>query len=236
MDSTNTVPNKVLVNSKLPASSFRIGQISGGPPRGAWTTTNWLPIIVKSSVSLGALPEAKGFVSWIPPHAISNAILDVAFAEEEPPIAVNLVHPRSIAWRTLIQPVGDALVERKVTSYSVPLVVPGVARKARIECQELERRDHEAHHTCISIAGQNVFPSNLQLQPGIKLLNFMRSMARSDIAIRASGEMGSEAGGVTSFATAVAEHVSPTMKELKSLSSADATQWVDYWVAMGMFQ
>jgi thioester reductase-like protein len=51
--------NKVLVNSKLPATSFRIGQISGGPPRGAWSTTDWLPIIVKSSVSLGALPETQ---------------------------------------------------------------------------------------------------------------------------------------------------------------------------------
>ncbi|KAG2114598.1 uncharacterized protein F5147DRAFT_677311 [Suillus discolor] len=53
------VSERVLVNNKSPASSFRIGQVSGGPPRGAWSTTNWLPTIVKSSVSLGALPEAK---------------------------------------------------------------------------------------------------------------------------------------------------------------------------------
>jgi thioester reductase-like protein len=56
----NGAVNKVLVNSKLPVSSFRIGQISGGPPRGAWSATDWLPIIVKSSVNLGALPEARG--------------------------------------------------------------------------------------------------------------------------------------------------------------------------------
>ncbi|KAG1854078.1 male sterility protein-domain-containing protein, partial [Suillus tomentosus] len=116
------VSERVLVNSKLPASSFRIGKVSGGPPRGAWSTTNWLPIIVKSSISLGALPEAKGFVSWIPPHAVSNVILDVAFAEEEPPIAMNLVHPRPTAWKTLMQPIADALVERKVTTYLLPLV------------------------------------------------------------------------------------------------------------------
>ncbi|KAG1779119.1 putative aminoadipate reductase [Suillus placidus] len=212
------VSERVLVNSKLPASSFRIGQISGGPPRGAWSTTNWLPIIVKSSVSLGALPKAKGFVSWIPPHAISNAILDVAFAEEEPPIAVNLVHPRPIAWKTLIQSVADALVERKVTSYPLPLVsFPEWLGKLELSAKDLSEE-------------------TMKRIPAIKLLNYMRSMARSDIAIRASGEMGSEAGGVTSFATAVAERVSPTMKELKSLSSADAAQWVDYWVAMGMFQ
>ncbi|KAG2046459.1 hypothetical protein BDR06DRAFT_1037076 [Suillus hirtellus] len=105
MDSTNTVSIKVLVNSKLPASSFRIGQISGGPCE-----------------ELGTLPEAKGFVSWIPPHAISNAVLDVAFAEEEPPIVVNLVHPRPTTWKTLMQPIMDALVECKVTSYLLPLM------------------------------------------------------------------------------------------------------------------
>ena len=46
--------------SGLPATSFRIGQITGGAPRGAWSTTDWVPIIVKSSMALGALPEARG--------------------------------------------------------------------------------------------------------------------------------------------------------------------------------
>ncbi|KAG1898169.1 uncharacterized protein F5891DRAFT_956098, partial [Suillus fuscotomentosus] len=175
-------------------------------------------IIVKSSISLGALPEAKGFVSWIPPHAVSNAILDVAFAEEEPPIAVNLVHPRPTVWKTLMQPIADALVEHKATSYPLPLV----PFSEWLEKLELSAKDlHQETMDCI---------------PAIKLLNFMRSMAQSDIAIRASREMGSEAGGMTLFATAIAECISPTMKELKSLSSADAAQWVDYWEAMGMFQ
>lgn len=64
----------------------------------------------------------------------------------------------------------------------------------------------------------------------------MRSMSRSDIATRASGEMHIEVGGLTSFATDVAQRVSPTVKELEPLSSATATQWVDYWEAVGMFR
>ncbi|KAG2140138.1 putative aminoadipate reductase [Suillus clintonianus] len=212
------ISERVIVNSKLPASSFRIGQISGGPPRGAWSTTDWLPIIVKSSVSLGALPEATGLLSWIPPHAVSNTILDVAFAEEEPPIAVNVVHPRPTAWRTLIQPVADALVERKVVSN--PLLL--VSFSAWLEMLELSAKD--------------MSEENIKRIPAIKLLDFMRFMAQSDIVIRASGEMRSEAGGFTPFSTAIAERVSPTMQELEPLSSADAAQWVDYWAAMGMFQ
>jgi thioester reductase-like protein len=212
------VSERVLVNSKLPATSFRIGQVSGGPPRGAWSTTNWVPIIVKSSVSLSALPEAQGFVSWIPPHAISNAILDVAFAEEEPPIVVNLVHSKPTAWKTLIQPIADALVKHKVTSHPLPLVSFS---------EWLEKLESSA---------KNLSEDTMKRIPAIKLLDFMRAMARSDSAIRASGEMGTEAGGMNLFATAVAERVSPTMRELKSLSSVDAALWVDYWAATGMFQ
>jgi len=64
----------------------------------------------------------------------------------------------------------------------------------------------------------------------------MRFMTRSDIAIRASGEMSLEAGGLTPFSTTVAQRVSPTVKELEPLSSVDARLWVDYWSAVGMFQ
>jgi hypothetical protein len=64
----------------------------------------------------------------------------------------------------------------------------------------------------------------------------MRFMTRSDIAIRASGEMSLEAGGLAPFSTVVAQRVSPTVKDLEPLSSADAEQWVDYWSVVGMFQ
>ncbi|OAX38465.1 hypothetical protein K503DRAFT_782845 [Rhizopogon vinicolor AM-OR11-026] len=156
--------------------------VNRGPPRGTWSTTDWLPIIVKSSVSLGVLPDAQGFLSWIPPHTVSKAVLDVAFAEHEPPVAVNPVHPRPVAWEALMRPIADAMFERK---------------------------------------------------PAIKLLDFMRSIARSDMA---TAEMSSEEGSFAPFATAVAQRVSSTMKELELSSSSDAVQWVDYWAAVGMLQ
>jgi thioester reductase-like protein len=51
---------KILAKSGLQASSFRIGQISGGLPNGAWATSDWIPILAKSSLVLGALPSASG--------------------------------------------------------------------------------------------------------------------------------------------------------------------------------
>ena len=40
-------------------TSFRIGQIVSGLG-GSWATTDWFPILVKSSIALGALPESAG--------------------------------------------------------------------------------------------------------------------------------------------------------------------------------
>ena len=53
------VAERVLAASGIAFSSVRVGQISGGPPRGAWATTDWFPILVKTSVALGALPGSE---------------------------------------------------------------------------------------------------------------------------------------------------------------------------------
>ncbi|KAG1798498.1 uncharacterized protein HD556DRAFT_1430829 [Suillus plorans] len=156
-----------------------------------------------------------GVVSWTPPHAVSNTILDVAFVQEKPPIAMNLVHPRPVACRTVMQAIADALVERKVTSYPLPLVPFS---------KWLEKLESNAK----DLSKERIL--------AIKLLNSMRPIAQSDIVTRASGEMGVEVAGMALCVTAVAERVSPTMRELKSLSSADVGQWVDYWMSAGMFQ
>lgn len=51
---------QILASSGLQVTCLRIGQISGGSPMGAWSTTDWFPILVKSSLSLGAFPTADG--------------------------------------------------------------------------------------------------------------------------------------------------------------------------------
>jgi thioester reductase-like protein len=51
---------QILAQSGLQATSLRIGQVSGGFPNGAWATSDWVPILVKSSIALGALPNAPG--------------------------------------------------------------------------------------------------------------------------------------------------------------------------------
>ncbi len=105
-----------MAQSGLQFTSFRIGQVSGGLPNGAWATTDWVPIFVKSSLELGALPSATGIVSWLPMHAVAQALLDVTFLSTEAgeQRALNVVHPRPVSWDSIIEAVNDALVKEGV--------------------------------------------------------------------------------------------------------------------------
>lgn len=57
-------------------------------------------------------------------HAVSKAILDIAFAKEQPPFALNLVHPRSVAWNDVVLPIGQAIIRQRKLPGSSLRVVP----------------------------------------------------------------------------------------------------------------
>lgn len=55
-------------------------------------------------------------------QAVAGAILDVAFATEMPSIALNIVHPKPVAWSSILQHVSEALHAANVTEKVLPLV------------------------------------------------------------------------------------------------------------------
>ncbi|KAF9034495.1 acetyl-CoA synthetase-like protein [Hymenopellis radicata] len=57
----------------------RTGQIAGGV-NGGWNTSDWVPAIIKSSVTLRALPEFEGTCTWIPLDIASGAVIDFSRA------------------------------------------------------------------------------------------------------------------------------------------------------------
>ncbi|KAG6815733.1 hypothetical protein H0H87_011868 [Tephrocybe sp. NHM501043] len=101
------VVERMLLYSGLQATSLRVGQISGGRPNGSWPTTEWLPIVVKSSVALGIIPDMGGkhdssskldfqVVSWLPADSVAATVLDVAMWRKHLPPVLNVVHPRPV--------------------------------------------------------------------------------------------------------------------------------------------
>ncbi|KAI6117048.1 hypothetical protein EDD16DRAFT_1708011 [Pisolithus croceorrhizus] len=205
------IGERMLGVSGLPATSFRIGQITGAAPRGAWSVTEWVPITVKSSVTLGALPDLGGSVAWLPMDAVSGAILDVALSDDEPPIMVNLVHPRPVEFEALMKPVSDALFEKNITRERLPLV------HSSEWFHMLEKQAIDANE------------EKVRQVPAIKLLDYLRTFDQ---------QSPSEGNSVlaTTFATDTAEKVSKTMRVLSPISKSDAMRWVDYWVSVGWLQ
>ncbi|KZP13551.1 hypothetical protein FIBSPDRAFT_960466 [Athelia psychrophila] len=108
-----SVCERLLAKSGLHATSFRIGQISGGNPSSAWATSNWV-------------------VSWLPTDVVSQAILDVALSKQSPGIALNIVHPRPSRWSTIVTSVADALHRAGVAGHCLPLA-PFTEWLARLE-------------------------------------------------------------------------------------------------------
>ncbi|EIW76878.1 acetyl-CoA synthetase-like protein [Coniophora puteana RWD-64-598 SS2] len=214
------VTEQVLKQSGLPSTSFRIGQMSGGLPRGAWSTTEWFPIIVKSSVGMGMLPDAKGVNSWLPMDAVARGMLDVAFSANELPALLNFVHPRCTPWSKLIEPISEALAPMN-GGKSLPLV-PFAEWFA-----ELERLSQASN------AGDE---AEIKKVPALKLLDFMRGLAISDTIVREAQDADElQATGFQPFATAKAQAASETMRTLEPLTARDALRWVEYWDSVGMF-
>ncbi|OQE95576.1 hypothetical protein PENNAL_c0002G08067 [Penicillium nalgiovense] len=60
------------------AYSLRIGQVSGHSKKGLWNDTEALPLMIRSALTLGALPALSQTCSWLPVDKLALTILEVA--------------------------------------------------------------------------------------------------------------------------------------------------------------
>ncbi|KAF7985842.1 hypothetical protein HWV62_526 [Athelia sp. TMB] len=210
------VCERILAKSGLHATSFRIGQIAGGIANGAWATSDWVPSFIKSSLSLGALPDTQGVASWLPVDVVSQAILDIALSNQAPTIALNIVHPKPSRWSDLVRSVADALHHMGITKEAVPLI------PFREWLGLLEKRS----------AGADAV--DMAEIPAIKLLDFFRGMASADERVRQLGCNEMEVGLAT-LCTLKSQAASKAMADVKPLGAGDAQLWVKYWVSRRFF-
>ncbi|KAF9475758.1 putative aminoadipate reductase [Pholiota conissans] len=208
------VTERILAQSGLKATSFRIGQISGGHPNGAWATSDWVPILVKSSIYMNALPTGVGVTSWLPMDAVSQTILDVAWSNEAP-AALNVVHPRPIAWNSILSSINDAIVEEGLAPSKLPMV------------------DFSTWVSYLEKHAKDSSSETLNNIPAIKLLDFFRFTSGMDTTLRQTGKEDVETGGLAAFSTIKVQSISPTMKSLPAIGHNDARHWIKYWKSAG---
>ncbi|KIY43199.1 acetyl-CoA synthetase-like protein [Fistulina hepatica ATCC 64428] len=94
-----TILNAARERTRLRPIIVRIGQISGGA-NGGWNQSDWVPAIVKSSVTLGCFPMLKGVCSWLGVEDVAGALIDARNSEHS---TLHLIHHRPMAWDVLAQ-------------------------------------------------------------------------------------------------------------------------------------
>jgi len=193
----------------LNVSIWRIGQLAGSKINGAWNTTDWVPILIKSSRAIGALPHTLGDVSWVPIDSAANSILDSVQAGQA--ISdygvryVHLVHPKSTKWNEIFRAVSSSL--------SLPLI-PYSEWVARLQDASLK-------------AGGDA--SVADHIPAIKLIDFFRTAFPSTPSGSVSeGYRPKEALGAD-LATEKTIGVSGTLRDLEQLNEKDVRRWLQYW-------
>ncbi|KAJ3731308.1 putative aminoadipate reductase [Lentinula guzmanii] len=209
------VSERILAKSGLNATSFRIGQISGGAPNGAWAMSDWFPMVVQASLKLNMLPEAKGVISWIPMDAVADAIVDVGLSSSIPPVAVNLVHPHPIPWSQMIQDVRNAVINAKQLNADALELVP-----FRIWFEALQ--------------GVAEIPGVENEMPAVKIINFLQGMANADERMRLCQSENTEAVGLTPLVINNVHRICPRMAVLSPLAFCDAELWVRGWIRSGL--
>ncbi|KAL6704711.1 hypothetical protein ACN47E_007993 [Coniothyrium glycines] len=84
------------------ARVLRIGQLSGDTITGDWNTTEGIPLMIQTAVTLGALPQLDEEMSWLPVDIAAQIILDLALDNinrfTDPNLVYHVVNPSRFHW------------------------------------------------------------------------------------------------------------------------------------------
>ncbi|KAL2870601.1 uncharacterized protein BJX67DRAFT_377951 [Aspergillus lucknowensis] len=110
------------------AFSLRIGQISGHSKKGMWNDSEAIPLMIRSALTMKALPSIDTTCSWLPADKLACSLLEIARAcslntlEDCGPIepvddsVYNLCNSRAFAWSDLL----DTLRQHGFSFETVP--------------------------------------------------------------------------------------------------------------------
>ncbi|KAJ5960817.1 AMP-dependent synthetase/ligase [Penicillium vulpinum] len=108
------------------AYSLRIGQVSGHSKKGLWNDSEALPLMIRSALTLGVLPQLSQTCSWLPVDKLACTILELAstcaspivFGEAQASSSAaveyvddsifNLCNSREFTWLSLLYKLKDS--------------------------------------------------------------------------------------------------------------------------------
>lgn len=107
---------------------LRIGQIVGDLQSGFWNDNEYVPSMIRSALSMKALPALNENCSWIPVDTLATAILEVCrtvrsdpkpctIDSTNPPVVYNMCNPHLFSWDQLLEKVRKAGLDFETVPY-----------------------------------------------------------------------------------------------------------------------
>ena len=144
----------------ITTSILRIGQVAGPvESAGVWNEHEWLPSLLKTSKSLGALPDHLPDPDWIPVDMLASIILEIAQcpAADGKAAVYNVVNPRATSWASL-----------------TPSILEHLSSNVRIvQLDEWLQLLEETNTTNLDL-------EELESKPAAKILEFLRRFATKE--------------------------------------------------------
>ncbi|KAG8734982.1 hypothetical protein FRC10_011138 [Ceratobasidium sp. 414] len=190
----------------------RLGQLTGDAISGSWSTTDWVPSIIGSSLS---------DVSWLPLDIAARSVIDACTARSKlmPPV-IHSSHPHPVEWSRIFSIFAQSL---KSLNKDQPLpIVPFSEWNERVASAASAFRGSESDR-------YKRFPST-------KIQSTIEGMIHADEELRSKGaEVGVESGGTARLDTSEAEGLSQTLKNAPQIGQGHVEKWVGYWEKKGLF-
>ncbi|KAF7554891.1 hypothetical protein G7Z17_g2621 [Cylindrodendrum hubeiense] len=79
------ITRNAMKDSGAAARVLRIGQLAGDTNLGVWNTTEGIPLMIQTAVTVGALPALNEEMSWLPVDLAASTILDLTSTGAETP-------------------------------------------------------------------------------------------------------------------------------------------------------
>jgi thioester reductase-like protein len=121
----------------LDARVLRVGQIVGDTQQGQWNATEAIPLMIRSAVSIGALPALDDTLTWLPIDLVARSMVEICRSATRHDV-YHVVNPRSLHWTRDLLPMlrsaglkfeqvsAQAWLERLASSNPDPAINPTI--------------------------------------------------------------------------------------------------------------
>jgi thioester reductase-like protein len=101
----------------LDARVFRVGQIVGDTQQGQWNATEAIPLMIRSAISIGALPALNDTLNWLPIDVVAKVMVEICQSPKRQDV-YHVVNPKAFNWTKDLLPMlqGAGLKFEQVTA------------------------------------------------------------------------------------------------------------------------